>query len=182
MGLVWEDAGEDLFEPVFKRNSALAKYQGIFHSFPDHDEWRMSDLYSRHPTEPDVWKYEGRRDDMIILNHGENIPPADLEHQLQAVTGIEYALLIGNQRPTLALLLQVDPAHMAISLAVEEVLARIWPVVQAINETVGPLAEIKTQRILLADAERPFIVTKKGAVSRKRTLALYERDIEYLYI
>ena len=181
MGLFWEEAGEDLYEPIIKRDISLAKYQGIFHSFPDRDEWRMGDLYARHATEPDVWKYEGRRDEMIILNHGENIAPAALEHRLHAVAGIEHALLIGNQRPALALLLQPDAATVGSPQGKNEVLERIWAAVQTINDIVGPLAEIRRQRILLADSKRPFAVTKKGTISRKKTLALYAQEIETLY-
>jgi acyl-coenzyme A synthetase/AMP-(fatty) acid ligase len=178
MGIVWEDAGDDLFEPVIKRNALCSKYQGVFHSFPDRDEWRMGDLYSRHATEPDVWKYEGRRDETIILNHGENIAPATLECRFRAVPGVEHALLIGNQRPALAILIQTTPTQTAE----EEVSARVWQTVQSLNEAVGPLAKIQKQRILFADEARRVILTKKGAVSRKRTLAMYTREIEQLYV
>ena len=181
MGLSWDEAGDDLYEPVIKRDTALAKYQGVFHSFPDREEWRMGDLYSRHPTEPDVWKYEGRRDDTIILSHGENIAPAGLERCLRAVPGVEHVLLIGSARPALAILLQVNEGITAGSREMDGVLERVWTEVEAINGSVGPLAKIRRERIILADPKLPFAMTKKGTVSRKRTLALYALEIEELY-
>jgi acyl-coenzyme A synthetase/AMP-(fatty) acid ligase len=182
MGLDWEDAGEEVFEPVFRRDAALAKTQGVFHSFPDLVEWRTGDLFAKHPTEPDVWRYEGRRDDVVILNHGENIAPAQLERQLRSVAGVEEALLVGNQRPALAVLLQLGGECNADPTRRLETLERVLEAVLVLNEGVGPLAQILRHRVLVAEGARPFVRTRKGPVSRRRTVSLYEKEIDALYV
>jgi hypothetical protein len=56
----------NLYEMVFTRQSEAADFQGVFKNYRYLKEYSMSDIYSKHPTKPHHWKYEGRVDDMIV--------------------------------------------------------------------------------------------------------------------
>lgn len=183
MGLEWvasDSAGDGLYEPVFRRQASLVKHQGVFASFPHLDVWPMGDLYSKHPTEPDVWKYEGRKDDTIILSNGENISPLALERELLfavASAGVKRVLLVGNARPALGLLYQTSNCRHDV-----DVVDAVWQGVEScINSVVGPLAKIEKSRILRANAKKPFVTSKKGTTVRRATVEMYEGEIDALY-
>ena len=59
----------------------------------------------------DGWiRYMGRKKDVINSSEGSNIFPAPMEQQLEAVSWIQQALLLGDGRPTIAALLVIDDA------------------------------------------------------------------------
>jgi hypothetical protein len=66
-----EPAENDLCELVLKPRDT--KYQTIFHTFPEIQEWRTKDLFKQHPSKPFLWKYSGRRDDIVVLSNGEKV-------------------------------------------------------------------------------------------------------------
>ena len=61
----------DLFELGFVRDPQLDRFQIIFSTFPTRQEYWTSELYAKHPTKPDLWKYNGRADDIMVLSNGE---------------------------------------------------------------------------------------------------------------
>ncbi|KAF4472232.1 Linear gramicidin synthase subunit D, partial [Fusarium agapanthi] len=69
-GVEMRPYSEGLSELVFVQNPKLSATQSVFKTFPNLDIWETKDLYSRHPKHPDLWKYEMRRDDLIILSNG----------------------------------------------------------------------------------------------------------------
>lgn len=92
----WMDG---LYELFLVRDPKLSRYQGIFSTFPHIQEWSMGDLYSRHPDplKPFLYRYRGRKDDVIVLNNGEKVSPALMEAALQSsplVTGAMICMLI----------------------------------------------------------------------------------------
>lgn len=63
-GIEIQPAGDDLCELVIRKHDV--KYQAIFHTFPELDEWRTKDLYERYPDKAGLWRYKGRSDDVIV--------------------------------------------------------------------------------------------------------------------
>ena len=57
----------------------------------------------------------------------------------------------------------------------------IYSAVSAANQLTIEDAHILRSMILFADPQRPFLRVTKGSVVRRRTLALYQEDIERLY-
>ncbi len=49
-----------LYELVSVRHATSGSFQGIFLTYPDLKEYRMGDLFSKHPTKDDVWLFRGR--------------------------------------------------------------------------------------------------------------------------
>lgn len=78
---------DGLYELFLVKHPDLKLYQGIFNIFPDIQEWSMNDLYSRHPdpAKSFLYMYQGRRDDVIVLNNGEKVVPVLMEATLALI-------------------------------------------------------------------------------------------------
>jgi hypothetical protein len=61
-------------ELVIQRNKYLAyeALQPAFENWPDADEYRSKDVFVRHPTKKDMWKWYSRTDDVITFETGES--------------------------------------------------------------------------------------------------------------
>lgn len=88
----WMDG---LYELFLVRDPKLVRYQGIFSTFPHIQEWSMGDLYSQHPdpSKPFLYRYRGRKDDVIVLNNGEKVSPALMEAALQSSPLVRGAMI-----------------------------------------------------------------------------------------
>ena len=69
-GAEFRPHSENLYELVMKRGLTVVRYQPPFCLFPDLQEFSTRDLFSPHPTKPDLWAYEGRSDDLIVFLTG----------------------------------------------------------------------------------------------------------------
>ncbi|KAF7906158.1 hypothetical protein EAF00_000437 [Botryotinia globosa] len=72
--------GENLYKAYIARNPKPQEEQPIFKLFPTLQEFRTKDLYSPHPSKPDLWIYKMRSDDMIHLSNGQIANPSIMEH------------------------------------------------------------------------------------------------------
>lgn len=53
----------------------------IYHNMPGENPYYTKDLFTQHPTKPNLYKYYGRRDDILVLANGEKVNPIPLEQQ-----------------------------------------------------------------------------------------------------
>jgi long-chain acyl-CoA synthetase len=136
----------------------------------------------------------GRKKDIIITAGGKNITPANMENGLKRNRYISQAVVVGDRRPYLVALITVDPEELpgfaeAHGLAAEDVpesaamQAEVAAAVEAVNDTVGRVEQVKKFRILPADFTQetgeltPTLKVKRQVVSQK-----YADTIEALYV
>ena len=156
----------------------------------------MSDLFSKHPTKADLWKYEGRLDDVIILARGTNVHPTFLEETLQKDERVAAALVVGNGRPRLAVVIQLasshspsphstsSPSHSSSEIPSKskgDIMDMLWSLVQECNKLSPSTAQIPKEAIVVAREEKPFTYSAKGGIQRKRVEELYGEEIEGVY-
>ncbi|RMJ07283.1 hypothetical protein CDV36_013107 [Fusarium kuroshium] len=98
---------DGLHELVFKRQPHLDLTQPIFMTFPKLNVWHTQDLYLAHPETPELWKFEGRKDDLLILSNGMKINPLGAETQLSKHPAIQAACLSGSGKFQVAALIQL---------------------------------------------------------------------------
>ncbi|KAJ5444672.1 acetyl-CoA synthetase-like protein [Penicillium daleae] len=153
--------------------------QAIFHTFPDQDVYRTNDLYTRHPTNPHLWKFHGRVDDVIVLSNGEKFNPVNMEKTIEGHPLVSRAVVIGQSRFQAGLLIQptADAPEMSHNTFIKEV----WPTVQEANQVVAAHGRILKERIGLASNAKPFKTTAKGTVQRQAILRDYEQEINAIY-
>ncbi|PYI36626.1 NRPS-like enzyme [Aspergillus indologenus CBS 114.80] len=173
--------GDGLYELVIPRVEYSLVMHGIFHTFPELKEYRSKDLYTRHPTNPKLWKYHGRYDDVIVLSNGEKLNPISLEKIVEGHPSVHRALLIGQRRFQTCLLIEPDFDKVATPVDEKGLISMIWPVVQAANKTVPDYGQIAKTMIRLSSREKPFRLTAKGTTQRHAVNKDYAEEIEEIY-
>lgn len=171
----------DLYEVVSRRlpDPNLAWSRMVFDIFPDIDEWRSKDLMSRckDPGFENLWKYEGRVDDIIGLSNALKVNPVHIETSLQSHPALRGALVFGRDHTKCGILLEPKDPNIAADALIEEV----WPALESANELVPEHARIRKDLIIVSDPERPFQRAGKGSVVRSLTMKDYESEIEDVY-
>ena len=180
LGYQMRQHSDDLYELGFLRAPDLDQYQGVFSTFPDRQEYLTSDLYSKHPTKPDLWKYSGRTDDIITLTNGEKVNPVVMESLLNAQPDIESVLVVGQARFQTALLIEakVPPPDRASK---EKFIEDMWPTVQQANQQCDAHARLSRDLIFFTSPKKPFHRAGKGTVQRRVTVDSYRFEIDQAY-
>ena len=182
MGCQLRPYSEDLYELYFVRDEKLQPFQGVFSTFPLLEEYCPKDLYSKHPTKTDLWLYEGRSDDMIVGSHGLNVNPAHIENKLQANRHVKAALVIGEGKTRIALLIEAqNPPRDEAERA--RLLDELWPTIDYANQTASKygFGGVTRELVLFTEDSKPMVRAEKGSVLRRRTLDLYTKEIEQAY-
>ncbi|THV47479.1 hypothetical protein BGAL_0307g00020 [Botrytis galanthina] len=165
--------GENLYEAYFVRNPKPDEEQPVFKLFPTLQEFRSKDLYSPHPSKPDLWIYEMRSDDMIPLSNGQIANPSIMEHAVLDCTGIKEAVVlpvqkIGLENYITCIALLIEPTSEGLSDEQKDDLIReLWPIVEKTNSYYRTNAFVENKRILFVDPRKSLARTAKGTVSRK---------------
>ena len=171
----------DAYEVVSRRqpDSALDWSRPVFTIFPDRKEWRLKDILSRckDPGFENLWKYEGRLDDMMLLSNGLKVNPLHIETRLQSHPSLKGCLVIGFGYKKCGLLLEPKDPNVERKVVVEDV----WPAVEHANSLVPEHARIENKLVVVADPERPFPRASKGTIIRSLTTKAYEREIGEVY-
>ena len=170
----------NLFELVFIRKPHLERFQAVFSTLPNHQEYSSRDLYIEHPTKPDLWKYNGRVDDIMVLTTGEKINPVDMETLIGAHPEVQSVLVVGQARFQTALLVEAREPSLC-SESKKKLVEDIWPTVQEANAQCDSHARISKDLILFTAPEKPFLRAGKGTVQRRLTVDSYEDEINGLY-
>lgn len=178
-GIHMQDVGDNLYEMVIPRRANSREHQGIFHTFPDREVYHTHDLYTQHPTNPNLWKYHGRTDDVIVLSNGEKFNPVTMEVIIETHPLVSRAIVIGQSRFQAGLLVEphVDAPEMDSRAFIEE----IWPVVQAANQSIAAHGRVMKSKIGFASKAKPFKTTPKGTTQRRAVVRDYEKEINAIY-
>ena len=137
----------------------------------------------------------GRKKDLIITSSGKNIAPQELETRLQSEGLISQAVLIGDGRPYLTVLLGLDSeavtrwadargkvAPFEALLSDPDLAFEVAATIARVNEGHSPIEQIKTWRIIpheltIAAGElTPTLKVKRDIVAKR-----YEVLIEEMY-
>lgn len=177
MGVEFEQSTAELYELVFVRKPELARWQQIFQVYPDLDRFSTKDLWTKHPTKPDLWRYAGRSDDLVILSHGEDLYATDIEVAIEKHPDVAAALIGGQGRPRPFLIVEWknDPEGS------DGRLEKLWPVVEQANERCSDYVKLSRPLVFFTDPAKPLVRTAKGTVSRRQSLGLYASKIDELY-
>lgn len=169
-----------LYEHVVVRRDYLDIFQGIFSTYPNLQEFPTRDVYRRHANKPNLWKFCGRMDDVIVFSNAEKFYPGDFEETISFHPAVKSVIMGGHGEFQSCLL--VEPTKDIESDGDRmELLNEIWPKVQEANETIPAHARVLKDFILLTRKEKPVERADKGTVQRTTTLQLYQEEIAGLY-
>ncbi|KAL9609999.1 MAG: hypothetical protein Q9167_005272 [Letrouitia subvulpina] len=180
MGATLRHYSDDLYELVLEKDTKIQKAQFVFQNFPHLTEWATNDLFSRHPTRDDLWRFCGRKDDITVLSNGRNIEPGLMETSVAAHPKVTAALLYGAGKMKTSLLVEaVEPPTSAEGRL--RLVQEIWPTVDKANEVMNAYGRVQKPMILITTKEKPFMRTAKGSVQRAVTVKAYEQELDELY-
>ena len=171
----------DEYELVVIRDDTLRPFQPVFELFPDLPEFSSKDLFSKHPTKPNLWLYQGRSDDVITFLNGEKTNPISMEGSISSHPDIRSALVIGQGRFEASLLVepcQSDPLSINDRAHFIE---RLWPVIQEANSQCPAHARVSKSHVLFTTPEKPMSRAGKGTVQRRLTIEKYSAELDALY-
>ncbi|KAJ5091912.1 NRPS-like enzyme [Penicillium alfredii] len=172
---------EDLHELVIAKNDMFERYQPVFAHFPHLAEYETRDLFSAHPTRPDLWRHRGRIDDIVVFINGEKTNPISFEQEVSRHPEVRSALVAGDQRFEACLLVELHSPGPHSPEEQSQIIERIWPAVKKANAQCPAHARVSKARIMFSDPAMPMPRAGKGTVQRQCTLNLYADLIDKLY-
>jgi aryl carrier-like protein len=179
-GIKLEHSENGLHEMVLHRHEK-PELQPIFHTFPDLECYHTKDLYLEHPTIPNLWKFHGRLDDVIVLNNGEKFNPVTMEKLIEGEPLVARAVVVGLGRFQTALLIEPNWSQLDTADLEANLIDIIWPTVQKANRISVAHGHVLKNKIALASRDKPFSTTPKGSTQRRIVADDYKDEIEQLY-
>ncbi|KAJ7242075.1 hypothetical protein C8J57DRAFT_1368382 [Mycena rebaudengoi] len=125
--------------------------------------------FSCHPTNPNLWKVFGRLDDQIMHSTGEKTNPVPLEAILLKDARIKFAIMFGRGK------FHAGPEWLDFR-------RQIWPTVEESNRFAPTHSRIFKEMILIAKPSKTVELTAKGTPRRQAVLAMYEDEIQDIYL
>ncbi|KJX95855.1 acetyl-CoA synthetase-like protein [Zymoseptoria brevis] len=140
-----------------------------------------SDLFERHESIPDAWRYHSRADSQLTLVTGKKFDPAPLEAGIAASSPlIGDVLIFGNGKPYPGML--VFRAEEARDMEEGEFERDVWKVVEKFNREGQSHTRIsRGMVVLLGREEKGLEKSSKGTVIRRVAEERFEQLIERAY-
>lgn len=147
----------------------------------DDGSYATRDLFIRHPSRTDRFKYVGRLDDWVILVNGEKLNPVQFEHTVHSDPHVAEAVVFGVGQVSAGLI--IVPAKGFDSLSEDEYLKLVQPALDAANAQAEAHAKIGREhiRVLKSDAADDCPKTDKGTVIRAAFYKKFQALITSVY-
>ncbi|KAK7713546.1 putative NRPS-like protein biosynthetic cluster [Diaporthe eres] len=175
--VVMEPYEDEIYEMTMHRNPNLVNVRSLSANFPDEEVWHTKDLFKQNPTNPGLWKFHGRLDDIVVLSNGEKFNPVPGEVQISAHPLVNGALIVGQGYPQPCLILEPKDPQQTL----EHLVDAVWPTIEQANSQAPGQGRITRDMILISSPSRPFNRSPKGTVVRATTSRQYQEDIDELY-
>ncbi|UQC87393.1 uncharacterized protein CLUP02_12897 [Colletotrichum lupini] len=143
------------------------------------NSFRTRDLFVKHATQPDWWKYVSRLDDRFTLINGEKVLPIPIEGRIRQEEIVKEAIVFGEQRSYPGAL--IVKADNAASLTDAEFVEAIWPAVEAANARAESFSRIPRELIIVLPSETQYPRTDKGTFIRAPFYQQFEKEIQIAY-
>lgn len=179
-GLEMQPVGDGYSELVIPRPENI-DHHAIFYTYPNSTGYHTKDLFVPHPTRPNMWKYAGRHDDVLVLSNGEKLNPLTMEKIIEGHNLVSRALIVGQSRFQTALVIEPNWNQWSEDKPVREFIELIWPAVQEANQAGPAHGRVMKSKIGIASQKKPFKTTPKGSTKRRQTVEDYAEDIDMIY-
>lgn len=173
----FEPIGNELFEAVY-----LQSHPGLAPSIANSDDpapgsWRSKDVFTPHPSVPDVWKYVTRIDDRITLENGEKVLPLPIEGRIRQDDLVREAVVVGVDRAIPGALIFSASDH----LPPEEFLDAVWPSIEDANSHTESFSQITKDMVAILPSDAEYPKTDKGSIIRAQVNEKFADDIDEMY-
>ena len=169
--------GNNMFEFVYLKGHPALSTSDSDDPLPG--SWHSKDVFTPHPTIPDVWKYVTRIDDRITLVNGEKVLPLPIEGRLREDPLVREAAVVGVDQSIPGLL--VFRSAGSDDLSEEAFLDAIWPSVADANSRAEGFSQITRDMIRSVPSEIEYPQTDKGSIIRARLYQQFSDLIKGMY-
>jgi len=139
------------------------------------------DLFVRHPTKTDRFKYVGRLDDWLALVNGEKINPVQFEQTVLTDSRVAEAVVFGAGQVAAGLVIVAAKGYDGVSE--DEFIKLVQPTIDVANARAEAYAKIDREhiRVMRAEAINDCPKTDKGTVIRAAFYKKFEALIKSVY-
>ncbi|KAA8650692.1 uncharacterized protein ATNIH1004_003380 [Aspergillus tanneri] len=144
--------------------------------------FEVQDLLERNPASIDdvEVKILGRKDDVIVLATGEKVLPQLLEETLNVKTGIKTAVVFGEHRETVGVL--IEPQQPIAPAEYQGFINKVWMWIDEVNHRVDRHARVPSHDAVVVVPEGKSIPrSDKGSVMRNEVSRVFADEIERAY-
>lgn len=180
-GVEFREVDSGLYELAFVRHHSTDLYHAVWYTFPNDQEYEPHDLFSKHPSKPNLWRYEGRADDLIVFSNGEKFNPGGMEETLRSHPEVAFALVVGQARFQPAALIQLRGDRTLSKDDEKEMLHSLTPWIKKANDAAPGYGKLQQELIGFTKPEKPLLVTPKGTIKRAASARAFEHEIDQLY-
>ena len=180
-GIEFRGVSDGLYEQVFVHHPSTDPFHSVWYTFPDRQEYIPGDLFSKHPSKPDLWHYEGRADDVIVFSNGEKFKPSSMEATLRSHPDVQQVLVVGQARFQTAALIDFKDERSPSDLDKKSILESLEPYLAKANESAYGYAKLQPEYITFTKPKKPMPTTDKGTIKRAAAIKLYQEEIDQVY-
>jgi thioester reductase-like protein len=146
----------------------------------DDGSYATADLFERHHTIQDAWRYHSRADSQLTLVTGKKFDPAPLEAAIAYSRFLNECLIFGNgQQYPGALLFR---STISADMTSEEVLDAVWPMVGNLNSESQAHTRLSRSMLVVMPKDAPGLEkSSKGTTMRAAAEKKYGTVIRNAY-
>lgn len=170
--MLWEERFPGIYELCIKDGwpSKVATNR------PD-GSYATKDLFEKHPTRPNAWRFYARLDDTLVLENGEKANPLLIEGVARNNPKIADAVAFGANKPRVGLFLIAALPN----ITPEEAINSVWPAIQESNDRAPAYARVSREMIRVLPSSTVYRRTDKGTVIRPAFYRDFAKEIDQIY-
>ncbi|KIJ67974.1 hypothetical protein HYDPIDRAFT_83419 [Hydnomerulius pinastri MD-312] len=170
----FEDRGNETYE-LYVLDGWHTK---VMTNQPD-GSYASKDLFIKHPTTPDAYKFIGRIDDTLVMVNGEKTNPVPMELTLRSSPYIADAVVFGSGRTQIGAL--ILPTEAAKDCSQEEFSRLVASIVALANAEAPSHSQLSTEALVFLPFGTVIPRADKGSILRPRVYREFEKVIDDVY-
>ncbi|RYO53965.1 hypothetical protein AA0116_g10176 [Alternaria tenuissima] len=174
--LLMDEVAPNIFECVALDG---LKSKSTINSDDPPNSFRTRDLFAKHPTKPNHWKYVSRLDDRLTLVNGEKVLPIPIEGRIRQEAFVQEAIVFGDGKTVPGIV--IIKADAAADMNDEEFLQHIWPAVEDANSRAESFSRIPRDLIVVLPSGTKYATTDKSTFIRAQVYEQFKQQIQDAY-
>ncbi|KAJ5407938.1 hypothetical protein N7509_001821 [Penicillium cosmopolitanum] len=145
---------------------------------PD-NSYATKDLFEKHPSIPNAWRYYARLDDTLVLENGEKANPLVIEGVARKNHNVAEAIAFGSTKPRIGLF--IIPSEKSPFETDDELLDAVFPDIEKCNAESPAYAYVSRDMVFVLPKNSEYRRTDKGTVIRSAFYKDYAQKISDIY-
>lgn len=137
-----------------------------------------SDLFVKHPTINNAWKFVGRLDDRVTLLNGEKVLPLAIEGRVLQETCVKDAVVFGVEREVPGILVFRAAGENCSEI---EFLDKVWPAIKDANSRAESFSQISREMVIVLTEGVECPTTDKSSIKRAQVYRDFADVIDEAY-